>query len=55
MEMLDFGNYSTKSKYFDHSNKLVIGKMKDENKDVVIKESFRLKARNSEHKKYKKS
>ena len=29
-EMLDFGNYSTKSKYYDDSNKLVIAKMKDE-------------------------
>ena len=27
-EMLHFSNYSTKSKYFNDSNKLVIGKMK---------------------------
>ena len=27
-EMFDFCNYSTKSKYFDDSNKLVIAKMK---------------------------
>ena len=26
--MFDFSNYSTKSKYYDNSNKLVIGKMK---------------------------
>ena len=26
-EMFDFSNYSTKSKYYDDSNKLVIGKM----------------------------
>ena len=29
-EMFDFSDYSTKSKYYDDSNKLVIGKMKDE-------------------------
>ena len=28
-KMFDFSNYSTKSKYYDNSNKLVIGKMKD--------------------------
>ena len=28
-EMFDFSNYSTKSKYYDNSNKLVVGKMKD--------------------------
>ena len=27
--MFDFNNYSTKSKYYGDSNKLVIGKMKD--------------------------
>ena len=26
-EMFDFSNYSTKSKYYDNSNKLVVGKM----------------------------
>ena len=29
-EMFDFSNYSTKSKYYDNSNKLVVGNMKDE-------------------------
>ena len=29
-EMFNFSNYSTKSKYYDDSNKLVIGKMKNE-------------------------
>ena len=29
-QMLGFSNYSTKSKYYDNSNKLNIGKMKDE-------------------------
>ena len=33
----DFSNYSTKSKYCDDSNKLVIGKMKDEIAGVAIK------------------
>ena len=27
-KMFDFSNYSTKSKYYDNSNKLVVGKMK---------------------------
>ena len=42
-EMLDFINYSTESKYYDGSNKLVIGKMKDETRGVVFEESIRLK------------
>ena len=57
--MFDFSNYSTKSKYYDDSNKLVIGKMKGETGDVAIKELFGLKPKmylylvddNSEHKK----
>ena len=53
--MLDFGNYSTKSKYYDPSNKLVIRKLKVEIKDIAIKEPFGLKPRNSEHRKNKKS
>ena len=28
-EMFDFSNYSTKSKYYDDSNKLVFSKIKD--------------------------
>ena len=35
-EMFHLSNYSTKSKYYDNSNKLVIGKMKDETGDVAI-------------------
>ena len=27
-EMFDFSNHSTESKYYDNSNKLVVGKMK---------------------------
>ena len=37
-EMFDFNNYSTKSKYYDNSNKLVVDKMKDETAGVTIKE-----------------
>ena len=37
-EIFGFGNYSTKSKYYDNSNKLVIGKMKDETAGIAIKE-----------------
>ena len=36
-EMFDFGNYSTKSKYCDNSNKLVVSIKKDETAGVVIK------------------
>ena len=42
-KMFDFNNYSTKSKYYDNSNKLVIGKMKDETAGVAIKEFVGLK------------
>ena len=42
-EMFDFSNYSTKSKYFDNSNKLVVGKMKDETAGVAIEEFVGLK------------
>ena len=60
-EMFDFSNYSTKSKYYDNSNKLVVGKMKDETVGVAIKEFVALKPKmyshlvddNSEHKKAK--
>ena len=60
-EMLDFSNYSTKSKYYDNSNKLVIGKMKDETGGAAIKEFVELKPKmysflvedNSEDKKAK--
>ena len=37
-EMLDFSIYSTKSKYYDDPNKLVIGKMKDETWGIVTEE-----------------
>ena len=44
-EMFDFSNYSTKSKYYDDSNKLVIGKMKDETGGVAIEEFVGTKAK----------
>ena len=37
-EMFDFNNYSAKSKYYDDSNKLVVGRMKDETAGVAIEE-----------------
>ena len=40
--MFDFSNYSPKSKYYGNSNKLVVGKMKDETAGVVIKQFFGL-------------
>ena len=59
-KMFDFSNYSTKSKYYDDSNKLMTGKMKDETADVAIKEYVVLKRKmysfligNSQHKKAK--
>ena len=53
--------YSTKSKYYDDSNKLVVGKMKDETGGVAIEELVGLKLYmnsflvddNSEHQKAK--
>ena len=59
-KMFDFTNYSTKSKYYDNSNKLVIGKVKDEAGGVAIEEFVGLKPKmysflveNSQHKKAK--
>ena len=37
-EMFDFGNYSAKPTYYNDSNKLVVGKMKDETAGVVVKQ-----------------
>ena len=42
-EIFDFSNYLTKSKYYDNSKKLVIGKMKDKTAGVAIEEFFELK------------
>ena len=41
--MFDFSNYSAKSKYYDDSNELLVGKMKDETARVAIKAFVRLK------------
>ena len=45
-EMFDFSNYSTKSKYYNNSNKLVIGKIKDVTGGVAIEEFVGLKPKN---------
>ena len=42
-EMIHFGNYSTKSKYYDNLNNLVIGIMKDETEGIAINEYVRWK------------
>ena len=42
-EMFDFSNYSTKSKYYNNSNKLEVGKMKDKTVGVAIEEFVGLK------------
>ena len=59
-EMRNFRNYLTKSKYYDNSNKSIIGKMKDETRSVAIEEFVGLKPKmylffvdNSKHKKAK--
>ena len=60
-EMLDLCNYSNKSKYYDNSNKLKVGKMIDETAGVAIEEFAELKPKmylylvddNKEHKKAK--
>ena len=39
-DILVFNNYSSKSKYYDNSNKLVVGKMKDETTASVGIERF---------------
>ena len=41
--MFDFSNLSTKSKYYDDSNKLLIAKMKDETWGAAIDEFAGLK------------
>ena len=41
-KMFSFSKYSTESKYCDNSNKLVIGKMKDETGGVSIEEFLAL-------------
>ena len=43
--MFDFSNYSKDSKFFDKSNKKVIGKMKDEYGGIIIDEFAGLKSK----------
>ena len=43
--MFDFSNYSKDSRFFDKSNKKVIGKMKDKYGGVIIDEFIGLKAK----------
>ena len=60
-EMFHLSNYSTESRYYDNSNKLLVGKMQDETAGVAIEEFVRVKSNiylyladdNSEHKKAK--
>ena len=42
-EKFDFSNYSTTSKYYNNSNKLIIEKMKDETGSAAIEEFVGLK------------
>ena len=39
-EMFDFGNYSAKSKYYNDSNKSVVGKMKMKQLVLLLKNFF---------------
>ena len=44
-DFFDFSNYSKNSKFFDETNKKVIGKMKDEVGGVIVTEFVRLKSK----------
>ena len=44
-EMFDFRDFSSKSKYYDLSSKLIVREMKDEISGVAIKEFVGLKQR----------
>ena len=43
--MFDFSNYSKDSKFFNETNKKVIGKMKDEFGGVIVNKFARLKSK----------
>ena len=43
--LFDFSNYPKDSKFFDETNKKVIGKMKDEFDGVIVEEFIRLKSK----------
>ena len=42
-KVLDFSNYTVESTYYDDSNKLFVGKMKNEIAGVAVKEIVELK------------
>ena len=44
-DLLDFGNYPKDSKFFNETNKKVIGKIKDEFGEVILEEFFGLKSK----------
>ena len=44
-DLFDFSNYSKDSKFFNETNKKVIGKMKDEFGGVIVTEFFGLKSK----------
>ena len=44
-DLFDFSNYSKDSKFFDDTNKKVIGKMKDEYGGVIIDQFIGLKSK----------
>ena len=44
-DLFDFSNYSKDSKFFDETNKKVIGKMKDEFGGVIVSEFVGLKSK----------
>ena len=44
-DLFDFSNYSKDSKFFDETNKKVIGKMKDEIGGVIVNEFVGLKSK----------
>ena len=44
-DLFDFSNYSKDSKFFDETNKKVIGKMKDEFGGIIVDEFVGLKSK----------
>ena len=44
-DFFDFSNYSKDSKFFDETNKKVIGKMKDQSGGVIVDEFVGLKSK----------
>ena len=44
-DLFDFSNYSKDLKFFDETNKKVIGKMKDEFRGVIVNEFVGLKSK----------